>query len=112
MIIEIWHGANLALAFLLELAAFTALGLWGATQGRRPAAKVLLGLTAALAAMLLWGLFAAPEATFAVPALAVLTKLAVFGGAARALHRFGHERAAVAYPLLVLANLAIIHFAW
>lgn len=33
MNIDIWQGANLALAFLLELVAFTALGLLGARRG-------------------------------------------------------------------------------
>lgn len=109
MIIEIWRGANLLIAFLMELVAFGAIGFEGASHGGGPVSRVLYGVLAALAAMLIWGLFAAPQATFDVPALAVLTKLLVFGGAALALHRSGHPRAAVIYPLIVLANLGIVH---
>lgn len=110
MNIDIWQGANLALAFLLELVAFTALGLLGARHGHGPARKLVYGIAAAVVAMTVWGLFAAPQATFAIPAMAALVKVLVFGGAAVALHRLGHPRAAVIFPLLVLANLAIIHF--
>lgn len=110
MNIDIWQGANLALAFLLELVAFTALGLLGARRGNGRARKLAYGVAAAVATMAVWGLFAAPQATFTIPAMAVLAKVSVFGGASVALHRLGHPRAAAIFPLLVLANLAIIHF--
>ncbi|MFF2554488.1 YrdB family protein [Nocardia sp. NPDC058058] len=109
MMIEIWRGANLAVAFLMELIAFGAIGFLGARWGRGPVLKVVCGVAAALAAMTVWGLFAAPQASFSVPVLAVLTKIAVFGGAALALHRLGYRRAALVYPIVVLANLAAIH---
>ncbi|MEV6769394.1 YrdB family protein [Nocardia sp. NPDC051030] len=111
MIATIWHGANLTLAFLMELVAFTALALWAARYGQGLPTKVLLGVVAAGAAMALWGLFAAPQATFSVPVLAVLTKIAVFGTATLALRELGHPRAALAYPVVVIVNLALINFA-
>lgn len=109
MIIDIWRGANLTLAFLMELVAFGAIGLLGARNGRGLVWKVVCGVAAALAAMTVWGLFAAPQASFSVPALAALTRIAVFGGAAVALYRLGYRRAAVIYPIVVVANLAAIH---
>ncbi|UGT45511.1 YrdB family protein [Nocardia yamanashiensis] len=109
MILEIWRGANLLIAFLLELVAVAALGFLGARGGRGRAGRLLCGIAAAVVAMLFWGLFAAPESTFDVPVLAVLTKIAVFGGAAIALHRLGHRHAALIYPVVVLANLGFVH---
>jgi hypothetical protein len=56
------NAANLALKFLLELAAFAALAWWGATVGSG-VVSVLVAVAAPLAAVVLWGLFAAPRAS-------------------------------------------------
>jgi hypothetical protein len=55
-------AANLALRFLLELAALAALGYWGATVDADTAARVALGVGLPLAAALFWGMFVAPRA--------------------------------------------------
>jgi hypothetical protein len=52
--------ANLALKFLLELAAFAAFAVWGADVGSG-AIAVILAVAAPLVAVLLWGRFAAPR---------------------------------------------------
>lgn len=56
---------NLALKFLLELAAFAAFAVWGADAGSGVAA-VVLAVAAPLVAILLWGRFAALVALNAV----------------------------------------------
>ncbi|MVU83504.1 DUF2568 domain-containing protein [Nocardia sp. ET3-3] len=109
MILSAWTAVNLTLAFVFELVAVAALAYWAARTGRGRVAKVLLGVGTAVAAMTVWGLFAAPQASFSIPAAAVATKVAVFGGAAVGLWRLGHRTAAVAFPVLVVANLAAIH---
>lgn len=60
MIKQVFHWANLTLAFLLELCALVALGYWGVWTGDGPVTKAALGIGAPLCAAVLWGLFAAP----------------------------------------------------
>ncbi|WP_433563565.1 YrdB family protein [Nocardia sp. CA-151230] len=109
MITTAWTAVNLTLAFVLELVAVGALAYWGVRTGRGRVAKVLLGGGVALAAMVLWGMFAAPQSSFSIPVAAVATKVVVFGGAAAGLWQLGHRTAAIAFPVLVVANLAVIH---
>ena len=54
------RAANLAVTFLLELAAFASFAMWGAHVGDGLAGIVLALLAPALA-ILIWGLFAAPR---------------------------------------------------
>jgi hypothetical protein len=56
------RAANLALRFLLELAALAALAYWGSQAGATVLKNVLLAVAAPLAFATLWGLFAAPKA--------------------------------------------------
>jgi hypothetical protein len=59
---QVFRWTNLTLAFVLELCALAALGLWGFSVGGGPVAKTALGIGAPLCAAVLWGLFAAPRA--------------------------------------------------
>jgi hypothetical protein len=106
---SIWRTANLALAFGLELVALGALGWWGARFGESTVMKFVLAIGIPAVAAVLWALFAAPEATYSIPALAVATKILVFGAASLALWQLDHRVAAVAFPIVVAANLAIIN---
>ncbi|MFD7843581.1 YrdB family protein [Nocardia sp. NPDC059764] len=110
MIATAWSILNFTLAFVAELVAVGALAYWGVRTGRSRTTKILRGVGMAVAAMVLWGLFAAPEASFSVPAAAVATKVLVFGGAAAGLWQLGHRKVALVFPLVVIANLAAIHF--
>ncbi|MGF6881692.1 hypothetical protein ABIA39_002382 [Nocardia sp. GAS34] len=107
---SIWGTANLAFAFGMELAALGALAWWGTRTGEGTAMKIALAVGIPVVAAVLWGLFAAPEATYGIPALAVATKILVFGAASLALWQLDHRIMAVAFPIVVAANLAIIHF--
>ncbi|MFD0328689.1 YrdB family protein [Streptacidiphilus monticola] len=72
---KLLRAANELLAFVIEVLALLALGWWGAH-----AAGWWLALLLPLAAAVLWGLFAAPKATFRVALPAVLAvKAVVFG---------------------------------
>ena len=106
---SIWRAANLAFAFGMELAALGALGWWGARTGDGIIVKIVLAIGIPAAAAVLWALFAAPAATYSVPALTVATKILVFGAASLALWQVDHRIAAVAFPIVVIANLAVIH---
>jgi hypothetical protein len=105
---EIWKWANLAVAFGMELVAVGALAVWGWKTGGTLPVQLTLAIGPALAAMVLWGLFAAPHAAHSNAFLAVVTKVAVLGGAAVALWAVRYHTAAVLFALVVVANLLII----
>ncbi|WP_363325542.1 YrdB family protein [uncultured Streptomyces sp.] len=103
-----WWTANELLAFLLEVTAIVCLAWWGFARGQGELPALVLGLGAPAAAVLLWGLFAAPRARFDVPLAGVLVvKALVLGGAAVAVHDLGHPRAAALFAAVSLANTAL-----
>ncbi|MFI5613084.1 DUF2568 domain-containing protein [Amycolatopsis sp. NPDC051903] len=110
MIETVWRIGNLALAFLLELAAIAALGYWGFHAGGSTAGKFLLGLGAPAVAIGLWALFAAPTASLRTPLLYALTVVVVVGGAGAGLWLSGHRALGLLLPALFAANLAVVRF--
>lgn len=100
-----FEAANLLLRFLLELAALAALGWYSVRAGDTTLAKVALGGGLPLAAAVMWGLFIAPKATYAVPfAVWVALQALVFGGAALALLAIHEDGPAAAFAALVIVN--------
>jgi hypothetical protein len=104
-----WRGANLALAFILELCALAALAYWGVWAGDSTAGKIVLGIGAPVVAAILWGLFAAPRALVSRPPLRFVVKVLVFGAAAIALYVTGHHALAVIFAVIVIINSALLH---
>jgi hypothetical protein len=97
-------GTNLALRFFLELGALAALGTWGWKAGGAP-----LAVAAPLAAAVLWGLFASPNATIAAPdVVRVGVQVLVLGGAAVALAASRSGAAGGAFAAVVAANAALM----
>ncbi|MCB0906060.1 MAG: DUF2568 domain-containing protein [Nocardioidaceae bacterium] len=90
----------LATVFALELAAVAAAALWGRWQ-----AGWWLGLVAAGAVVVVWGLFASPRAPWGSPVVRPVVKVLVFGLAAFGLWVAGHPVAAV----LLAAIAAAVH---
>lgn len=74
-------NANDVVAFAVEVLAVVLLAVWGAHLGGTTLAHVLGGVVVPAAAVVLWGLFAAPRARVRVPILAVVTKALVLGAA-------------------------------
>ncbi|WP_406464227.1 YrdB family protein [Streptomyces sp. NBC_00111] len=100
-----WFAANEVLAFVLELVAIGALARWGFTAPEGVAASVALGIGAPAAAVVLWGLFAAPRARFPLPLAGVLAvKTVVLGGGAAAVYGTGHPVAAVVLAAVTVVN--------
>ncbi|MTD58104.1 YrdB family protein [Amycolatopsis pithecellobii] len=100
---------NEGLAFLLELLALAALAYWGFTAGHGIGWKIGLGVGAPVVAAVVWGLFAAPRATFSLPVAAVLVvKALVFGAAVAVLFLTGNIVIAAVFAVLVVANTAYV----
>ncbi|MGW6708500.1 YrdB family protein [Streptomyces sp. NPDC054956] len=100
--------ANEGLAFLLELLALGLLAWWGFTRDIGRVGSVALAVAAPGAAAVLWGLFAAPKARFAVPLAAQLgVKAVVFGAAALALLALGQRLPSLWFTVVVVVNTAL-----
>jgi hypothetical protein len=102
------HAANEGLAFLLELAAIGVLAWWGFTTGGNVLVNVVLGLGTPVAAMVLWGMFAAPKARFKVALpYVLLVKALVFGAGALALYGVDRPAWAIAFAVVAFLNTAL-----
>jgi hypothetical protein len=102
------RGANLALKFLLELAAVAALAYWGTTIDGG-LVGVLIAIAAATTTIAMWGRFAAPrsEHRLATP-YRVPFEITVFALAALALLDAGQIAPAVILVTLAVANVTLL----
>jgi len=101
--------ANEALAFLLEVAALVAVGMWGYHVGPGTAAKLGLAVGLPVVVAVVWGLFAAPRAVVKLPLAGVLAvKAVVFAAAAVALYAAGHPVPALVFAVVVVANTVVL----
>ncbi len=105
------HPANLALRFVLELAAWASIGYWG-WAAQRGAWRFVLAFGLPLMAMVVWGTFRVPDdpgaAPVAVPGIArLIIELVEFGAAVALLFAAGRPALAVALGALVLLHYAL-----
>jgi hypothetical protein len=100
--------ANLALKFLLELAAIAALAYWGATAADGVLA-VVLAVGAPALFIVLWGRFAAPRAAHRLPSRSRIPfELGLFALAALALVLARSPLLAGAFAVLIVVNAALL----
>ena len=103
------RAVNLGLAFVLELAALAALCWWGFDLSGATWVKLVVGIGAPIAAVIVWSLFAAPRARYRLPiAMKLVVKAIVFGAAAAALIADGELVLGILFAVLVVANTALI----
>jgi hypothetical protein len=101
--------ANLALAFVLELAALAAFAWWGYQTGDGALAKVGLAIGAPLLVAVFWGLFVAPRAVFpTAPAVKFALALVVFGVATLVLFATGQTALAWVFLIAAVVNRMLI----
>jgi hypothetical protein len=102
-------GLNLALRFVLELAAIAALAYWG-TQTGSGAVSWLLAVVAPGLFVLVWGTLLAPRARRRLPMRArIPLELVLFGLAAAALAAAGPVWLGVAFGAVAYANIALVY---
>ncbi len=100
---------NLAARFGLELVGVGAVGVWAASMVDGMPARLLLGVGAALAFVVVWALVVAPKAANAIPQdLRVLIGSALLLGAAGGLALAGSGSAGVIFALAVVLNTALL----
>ncbi|MFE4264979.1 YrdB family protein [Streptomyces sp. NPDC056883] len=99
---------NEGIAFLLELLILVVLAWWGFSRDIGWAGSLGLAVAAPAAAAVLWGMFAAPKARYAVPLAAQLgVKAVVYGAAALALFALGQRQPALWFAVAVVVNTAL-----
>jgi hypothetical protein len=97
-------SANLAVKFLLELAALALFGYWGAVVGDGIFA-VVLAVAAPALMVVVWGVFAAPRSARRLPAPArIPLELGVFALACAAGFAAGATVAATVFGVVVVLN--------
>ncbi len=107
------HPVNLAVRFLLELAAYVAMGYWGWTRREGPL-RYVLAIGIPVLAAILWATFAVPDdpsrsgkAPVPVPGiLRLVLELAFFAFATWALYDTGNTVLS-----LILAVVVVVHYA-
>jgi hypothetical protein len=103
------HPANLALRFLLELAALIVMGYWGWQRDGQGMLRPVLALAVPLIAAVLWGTFRVPgdpgAAPVAVPGLVRLVLEGTFlGFAAWALYDMGQVKLSWTWSMVVIVD--------
>jgi hypothetical protein len=105
-------GANLALAFILELCMLVSLAYGGFQTGPVPVWNIVLGIGAPLLVAVVWGLFVAPKAVVKVsPTVRLALKVVIFGLAVAALFAAGQLALAWALGIVFVVNL-VLGFVW
>ena len=106
--IEILKGLNLALSFILELIAVGAFAYWGFNASENTLLRIILGIGAPLAMIVIWGIYLAPRSPRRLkgPVLSVAT-LIIFGLAGAALAAAGQTTAAAIFLAAAAVNLVL-----
>jgi len=101
--------ANLTLRFMVEMAAYAALGYWGASNPSPLIIRLALASLTPLAAMVLWSLLLAPKARWRLrDPSAIVSELVVFAGAAVALGLAGPVRMDEAFLAVAVINTILV----
>lgn len=101
--------ANLALRFMVEMAAYAALGYWGVSTTSPFIARVALATLAPLGAVALWSALLAPKARWRRnDPVAIALELAVFAGAAVALATSGPVRLSLVFIVIAVTNTLLV----
>jgi Protein of unknown function (DUF2568) len=103
------RGANLGIAFLLELAVLFAVGYWGFRLSVGLPLRLVAGLGTPVLMAVLWGLLAAPKASFPLHGVAdVAFRIAWFGVGALAFWVAGRPIAALVLAGVFAANALML----
>jgi uncharacterized protein DUF2568 len=106
---EVWRWSNLGVAFGMELVGLAIFAWWGWQASGGTALRLVLAIGLPVVAAVLWGLFAAPTASYGSPVVTAVVKVAFFGLAGLALWTQDHRILGAAFVIVVAANLLIIH---
>jgi hypothetical protein len=102
-------AANLILRFFVELAAYAALGYWGASVRGSTVVRTSLTVVAPLIAIVVWSLFLAPKARWRLSdPMAVVLELTIFVSAAIAFASSGPSALAAVFGSVAVVNTVLV----
>ncbi len=102
-------GANLALAFLLEVVTLIAFAFWGWTVGSNGAIRLLLVIAVPVIAAVVWGAFLSPKPEIQLPDVIVaLAQVGFFALAVLALWASGHHVASLVTAAVLALNRLLL----
>jgi hypothetical protein len=105
----VYRSLNLAVAFLVEIAALVAFAWWGFQLSAAGWVRVLVGIGLPLVTAVVWGLVLSPRARFKPPtATKLVLKAIVFGAATAAIIASGGLVLGIVFAVIVVANTALI----
>jgi Protein of unknown function (DUF2568) len=103
---------NLALALVLELGVLAALPYWGFATGATIPVKIVLGIGAPAAAILVWAIWGAPRSEHRLQGIAYWLLRIVFDATgAIALFVTGQQTLGMVFALIAALN-CILAYAW
>ncbi len=106
------QNANLGLAFLLELVAIASFAYWGFNASDSTVLKLVLGLGTPILAIVLWGIFAAPQSERRLQGSAYLIfKVIFFALAILALFAAGSLTLGFVFGVAFVIN-TVLAYAW
>ena len=103
--------ANLALRFLIEVAALAIFANWGWKAGDG-AMRWAIAIGTLAAAVVVWALFVSEDPTISLPrSLQFAIELVVWAAAGAALYAAGHARLAIAFVGIATAS-GVLNYVW
>ena len=103
--------ANLALRFLIEVAALAIFAYWGWKAGNG-AVRWAIAVGAVAAAVVVWALFVSEDPAISIPrSLQFVIELGVWAAAGAALYAAGHARLAMAFLGIAIAS-GVLNYVW
>lgn len=112
MLLSLLKGANLALAFFMELGALLALGYWGFVTGPGMPAKIGLGIGLPILAIVLWAIWGAPRSARRLRGgWYWLLRVIFYGSGAIFFYAGDQHMLGIVFAFVVLLNCAL-GYAW
>ena len=110
--VDALKAVNLGLRFALELAALTALAVWGWLATDSAPVRLLLTFAAPLLAAFAWGRYVAPKSPRRLPdPLRLLVEVVVFAAATSGLVAVDHSWLAAVLATAYVVNVVLL-FVW
>ena len=106
---DVLKALNLLVRFLLELCMLAAVGYWGFKTQSGWGMKIVFGIGLPILIAVLWGLFIAPKAIYALRGISYLAlEMILLGSGAVALFASGKPTLGWIYTIILIVNKVLL----